>query len=154
MHQEQVKKFNQTHPDIRVKIEFSEGGTMGIAKIFTTIAGGNPPDLIYMDRANTASMKSRGALLPLNSYLKEIGIDIEREWFPATLWTVKYRGQIYAIPKEALPCTLIYWNKDLYREVGLDPEVSPTTIAQLDQYADKLSRWGANGELERIGFLP
>ena len=42
----------------------------------------------------------------------------------------------------------------MFREAGLDPEQPPTTLEQLEEYADKLTKVKDNGEIEVLGFHP
>ena len=46
----------------------------------------------------------------------------------------------------------IMWNKANFTEAGLDPEVGPTTIAELDALADSLTVRDADGNISRLGF--
>jgi multiple sugar transport system permease protein len=47
----------------------------------------------------------------------------------------------------------LYWRKDLFEEVGLDPEVPPKTWSELRMMAEKLTI--KSGDFyERIGFIP
>jgi ABC-type glycerol-3-phosphate transport system substrate-binding protein len=49
----------------------------------------------------------------------------------------------------------LHWNKALFREAGLDPERPPQTLAEFDDFAEKLTkRDPKTGALEQIGFLP
>ncbi len=69
-------------------------------------------------------------------------------------WNVcQYRGHTWALPTTPGTTALI-WNKDLFREVGLDPEKPPQTITELNEYADKLTKRDKDGNLIRLGFLP
>lgn len=52
---------------------------------------------------------------------------------------------LYALPfNRSTP--MFYYNKDMFEEVGLDPEAPPQTWDELKEYAAKLSipdeRWG------------
>jgi multiple sugar transport system substrate-binding protein len=52
----------------------------------------------------------------------------------------------------------LHYNKRLFREAGLDPERPPKTIEQLDEWAERLTRWevalpGGSTEM-RAGYLP
>jgi len=57
-----------------------------------------------------------------------------------------------------LPTTLnVYafmWNKSLYASIGVDPDSPPKDIAQLDEYAGKLTKIDSRGNIRRLGFLP
>jgi ABC-type glycerol-3-phosphate transport system substrate-binding protein len=47
----------------------------------------------------------------------------------------------------------LYWNKEQYTEVGIDPATPPTTWTELEEYTAKLNI--VNGEeYERYGFVP
>jgi len=64
-----------------------------------------------------------------------------------------YKGRLYGVP--STPATTgLYWNKALFRAAGLDPERPPRTIAELDDYARKLTRTERDGRITQIGFLP
>jgi sn-glycerol 3-phosphate transport system substrate-binding protein len=49
-----------------------------------------------------------------------------------------------------MPCnastTLLYYNKDAFREAGRDPDKPPRTLAELAEYAGKLVRYAADGK--------
>src|SRR5690606_21141117 len=73
--------------------------------------------------------------------------------YPALLTYASYRGTLYSMPMEATNLGLLY-NKDLFREVGLDPERPPQTWEELASYSERL-RLDRNGDgrYERIGFM-
>jgi ABC-type glycerol-3-phosphate transport system substrate-binding protein len=53
------------------------------------------------------------------------------------------------------PATLaLHYNKKLFREAGLDPERPPRTIAELNEYAKKLTKFDDKGNLTQLGFSP
>ena len=41
----------------------------------------------------------------------------------------------------------------MFEEAGLDPDKPPTTIAELDEYAEKLTQ-SNDGKIDRLGFIP
>jgi multiple sugar transport system substrate-binding protein len=48
----------------------------------------------------------------------------------------------------------LFWNKDLFKEAGLDPETPPKTMEELVQFAEKLTKTDADGNITQLGFLP
>ena len=56
----------------------------------------------------------------------------------------------YGIPWQR-STIILYYNKDAYREVGLDPETPPTTWTELEDYAQKLTKV-ENGVTTRYGI--
>ncbi|HEU4752188.1 MAG TPA: extracellular solute-binding protein, partial [Armatimonadota bacterium] len=64
-----------------------------------------------------------------------------------------YQGSVYAIPMDT-DDRLLYWNRKLFREVGLDPDRPPRTWEELVEYNARLTKRRPDGTFERIGFIP
>jgi multiple sugar transport system substrate-binding protein len=63
-----------------------------------------------------------------------------------------YEGRTYGIPHET-DVNVLFYNKNLFEQAGLDPNKPPTTWAEVEEYADKLDVI-QDGELRRVGFFP
>lgn len=61
-----------------------------------------------------------------------------------------YGGQIFAVPDTASTYKMIY-NKDLFKQAGLDPEQAPRTYAELREYAKKITAVGG-GKVSGFGL--
>jgi multiple sugar transport system substrate-binding protein len=125
-------------------------------KLLVAIAGGNPPDLAGTISFLLPAYVDKGAVLDLTDRLKGSGLD-ESHFAPAYYELGRYRGRVYALP--TTPGALaLHYNRALFREAGLDPDVPPGTIEELDAYAEKLTKWEVtlpDGRRElRSGFLP
>ena len=59
-------------------------------------------------------------------------------------------GKTYGIPWQR-STIILYYNKDAYREVGLDPDKPPATWEELEEYARKLTK-EENGVTTRYGI--
>ena len=125
-------------------------------KLLIAIAGGNPPDLAGHYSFAVAAYADNGALTDLGPLLAQSGFDRAR-YIEHYIELGEYRGKTWALPLAPASTALIL-NKRLFREVGLDPERPPTTIEELDAYAEKLTKWEVtlpSGEtLIRSGYLP
>ncbi|HJR80707.1 MAG TPA: extracellular solute-binding protein, partial [Anaerolineales bacterium] len=62
-------------------------------------------------------------------------------------------GETYGIPFET-DVRVLFWNKQLFEEAGLDPNDPPETWDELLQYADALDKQNADGSYDRIAFFP
>jgi multiple sugar transport system substrate-binding protein len=90
---------------------------------------------------------------PLDPYMKIIGAQASA-FLPIT-WTYgQYKGHQYGIPRDWEPDTLLYWNKDIFKSVGLNPNKPPTTWAEFLTDAAKIDKVEANGKIDRLGFVP
>jgi multiple sugar transport system substrate-binding protein len=122
------------------------------AKTLIATAGGNPPDLAGLQDDYVLDFADKNALLPLDQMAKGTGVAADR-YIPVYWDMGVYHGHLWAVPTTPVVIGL-FWNKDLFRQAGLDPEEPPRTIAELDAYAKKLTRRDASGELSVMGFLP
>ncbi len=125
-------------------------------KLLVAIAGGNPPDVAGAYGFSVPAYAEKGALTDVSEKLEQAGLG-EAHFIPAYRKLGAHRGRIWAVP--TTPATIaLHWNQRMFREVGLDPNVPPRTIEELDAMAEKLTRWEVtldDGRREiRSGYLP
>ncbi|MFM7320833.1 MAG: extracellular solute-binding protein, partial [Armatimonadota bacterium] len=131
-------------------------GKMNPQKLMTSIVGGAPPDLIVQDRFTVGDWASRGTFMALDPFLaKETGPDaVRRESFYPAAWNeAVYQGKVYAIPT-GIDDRMLMWNKDVFRDAGLDPEKPPRTWEELREMARKINARNPDGTFKRIGYIP
>jgi multiple sugar transport system substrate-binding protein len=150
---EVIAEFNRTHPRIQVNALFMPTGAGENMKFFVSVAGGVPPDVVFVDGAQVASWAAMGVLRPLNDLMAETGVSRD-DYFEPSWRQCEYNGKAWAIPAAADPNFALVWNKHFFRQAGLDPERPPRTIQELEDYALKLTVFDKKGEIERLGFLP
>ncbi len=150
---EVVAEFNRTHPKIHVNALFMPTGAGENMKFFVAVAGGVPPDVIFVDGFQVASWANMGVLRPLDDLMAEAGVSKD-DYFEPSWKQSQYNGKTWGIPAAADPNFALVWNKDHFRQAGLDPERPPKTIKELEEYALKLTIRDKKGEIERLGFLP
>lgn len=116
------------------------------------VASGNPPDLVYMDRAKVGTYAADGALQPLTSCIKSDKIPLS-QYRPAALSQVTYKGKVYGIP-EFFDVRTIIADYDVMKQNGV-------TLAQMNTAhpatlrAAALKMYAHNGsQVTRIGFDP
>lgn len=147
--------FNASQKDIVVKAVLVEGaGIQGTAqgKFLTAVSSGTPPDaVLYWGQDVIPGLSSIGALQPLDAYLPRVGL--RPSAFNATaLSAMKVGNQTYGLPQMS-SALMLYYNKDMFRAAGLDPNKPPKTLAELDRMAEKLTVKQGN-DYERLGFIP
>ncbi len=152
-----ITAFERMHPHIHVSVLSMGAGSMNPQKLMTAIAGGIPPDVIRQDRFTIGDWASRGAFLPLDSFLKgqkpgPYAIK-ESHFYPACWKEAVYQGHVFAIPSSTDDRAL-YYNKTLFREAGLNPNKPPQTWGQLYRDSIKLTKLNPDGSFKSIGFIP
>jgi ABC-type glycerol-3-phosphate transport system substrate-binding protein len=116
--------------------------------VLPALQDANPPDLILLStNAPVAFYASSGLLLDLTTFIDQ---DI---LFPAMVDTCSLDGQLFCLPWGANFQVLLL-NKGLFNASNLDPESPPASLEQLTDIADVLTKFGPEGQLEQLGFLP
>ena len=111
---EVVKKFNQTHPGIRIKFDMVSGGTQ---PIIVQIAGGRAPDIFFWDTHIVAPLIEKKAVLDLTPFIKKDKIDPQK-FFPSAWQGAIFEGKIYGMPPY-WGASAIAYNKDLFDKAGI-----------------------------------
>ncbi len=62
------------------------------------------------------------------------------------------KGRMWGYPQYGIDVYGLTWNKDQFKEAGLDPEKPPRTWAEFREYAKKLTRRDAQGNITRVGY--
>ena len=124
-------------------------GTQASEKLIAAIAGGTPPDAARFDRFIVGSFAFKGSLTDVTSLAAKDGIGA-KDYYNFAWQEANLDGKLYAIPTST-DVRLLYYNKDHLSEVGASGP--PTTIDELDQVAEKLTKKDGN-KYSRIGFIP
>ncbi len=146
-----VEEFNSTHPNIHVKALSITGDAN--AKFLTAQAGGDPPDVMTQWNQVIPSWAEKGAIMSLEQYIKTDAPDLRSWMYPIVADIGTYKGEMYAVPF-SMNTFMLFYNKDVFKEVGLDPEQPPTTTQELDAIQDKLWKIDDRGFIQRVGFMP
>jgi multiple sugar transport system substrate-binding protein len=133
------------------KINNPNGG-FNDQQFLAAVAGGNAPDLVYMDRQDVGTYAAKGVLMPLTSCIKSQNIKMS-QYRQAAVAEVSYKGAVYGIPEFENARTLIV-NRLIVQKAGLKlSDISTTNWTKLAQVAKKMSVV-KNGKVVRIGFDP
>src|SRR5262249_32061772 len=65
----------------------------------------------------------------------------------------QYNGKLYGLVSTPASIALLY-NKQVFREAGLDPDRPPRTLGELDRFAQTIDQRDAHGRLNRAGYVP
>ncbi len=121
-------------------------------KTLLSIIGGTPPDVISSIAAWVPELSSKGALIPLDDFCKENNLT-EEKFIPVYWKMLNLNGHTWALPTTPT-ATALYWNKDMFKEAGLDPDRPPKTLEELENISNKITRKDKSGRMQKIGFLP
>lgn len=132
-----IDSFNQSHKD-QVKLEIIPTAQV-VQKYATAIAAGNAPDALSLDLIYTPAFASAGELQDLTAWAKSL--PYFKALSPSHIKTGTYKGRIYGVPFSA-EASVLFWNKKLFKQAGLDPNTPPKTWAEIEADAEKINALG------------
>ncbi|MDY6867037.1 MAG: extracellular solute-binding protein [Chloroflexota bacterium] len=144
-----VDQFREKYPDVELNIV---EGSLDKQQFLTAVASGNVPDLIYTNRDDLSTYASRGALLPLDDYIKDHGIDMS-QYRESAVAQVTVSNSLYGIP-EFFNIIVVLVNDVALEDAGLTLEdIDTSDWDKLADVNEQLTRI-TDGEVTRIGFDP
>lgn len=152
---ELIRRFEEEHPDIRIDAQYIPTGDALIQKLVSSIQSGTAPDVSWVHADFLGPLVQANAIYPMDTFLNGPNgmsqTDID-DIFPALLEAARWRDTLYAMPMEATLLALFY-NKQLFRAAGLDPDRPPQTWEELRSYARRLTRdTNGDGKNDHVGF--
>jgi multiple sugar transport system substrate-binding protein len=142
-----VAAWNEKNPDRKIHLTYIPHTEM-VPKIAQAIASGEVPDLMGMDLIYGPQFEAAGQLVDITDL---IGSDPSLNTAsPGHMAVSTYDGRLYGVPLYA-DVSALFYNKDLFRKAGLDPDRPPTSLAEIREYADKITALG--GDVKGY-FLP
>ncbi|MHB1294219.1 MAG: extracellular solute-binding protein [Anaerolineae bacterium] len=122
-------------------------------KTMAALAAGNPPPVSYLGRWQHGDLATRNAIYALDERVDGSSTfkwtDIwDRLQMESLMW-----GKKWVIPYTTDTRALFY-NKQVLRDAGLDPEQPPKTWPELQEMAVKITAYDDSGRIDRIGFTP
>ena len=132
-----IKDFNALKNGITVEhrqIQFDDV----VSEAMRAYSTGQAPDIIAIDNPEHALFSSRGAFLDLSDKIAASTVVKTENYFPGPLASVMWDGKYFGIPK-ATNTIALYYNKDMFKAKGLDPDKPPQTWAELLDAARKLN---------------
>jgi multiple sugar transport system substrate-binding protein len=92
-----VSDFERTHPRIHVNYQSITGDYQ--AQELAKFAARKPPDVLYVDVADTVDWTKQGVLQPLDSYIRKSHFST-KPFIKNLLNAFKYKGHQYGLPKD------------------------------------------------------
>lgn len=149
--QQLVDDFNATHPDIYVEAVYTGNYDQCLQKAITAAMAGTPPDVAVLLAIDLYTLLDMDLIIDLDQFLVGEDSDYLAHFYQAFLENSRANGKVWGIPfQRSTP--ILYYNKDHFKEAGLDPERPPQTWDELKEYARILTKRDAQGNVVRWGF--
>jgi ABC-type glycerol-3-phosphate transport system substrate-binding protein len=152
---ELIAAFEAEHPHLRIRAQYIPTGDGLIHKLVSAVQSRTAPDMSWVHADFLGPLVQADALYPMSTFLRgpdSLASGVLEDIIPGALDAARWQDTLYAMPMEATLLALVY-NKDHFREAGLDPDRPPTDWAEMRSMVRTLSydRDG-DGRWERLGF--
>ena len=133
-----VAAFNATHKNLKVVLHLTPPND-DTSQLATAIRAGSVPDVVGLNDIDVPEFSHQNALMNLTKYID--ALPYKTSLSPGHLKLATYNGQDYGLPYLA-DLSVLWYNKKLFKEAGLNPNDPPTSYAQIVSDAKKITALG------------
>jgi len=143
-----VAGFEREHPEVKVHAIYAGNYDDARIKALAALKAGQPAQMSVLFSIDIYELLEQDAIVAFD----DIGADQKwlQSFYPALMANGTYKGKTYGIPFQR-STIVMYWNKDAFKEAGLDPQKAPATWAEMASMAAKLVKKDAAGNVSRWG---
>ncbi len=133
-----VEEYNNSQDKVHI-LEVNMGDYEPLLqKQIAAVVAGNFPPVTLIDYKTVPFFAQSGALEPIANWATAEDM---QDFIPGLLSDLTYDGVVYALPFNR-SYQGVYYNKELFRQAGLDPESPPQTWDEYAEYTDKINALG------------
>ena len=131
-----MKAFNEAQSEFRVEPRLVPGVQI-VTELIRAIATGSVPDLVTIDSPVVASFSAQGTLTDITDRVAKSTFIKPAVYFKGPWASGQWQGKTFGVPRDANTLAL-YYNADMFRAKGLDPDKPPRTWSEVRAAAEKL----------------
>jgi sn-glycerol 3-phosphate transport system substrate-binding protein len=143
--------FEKENPGIKMKPIYSGTYQESIVKALTAMKSGEPPVLSVLLSTDMFTLIDEDAIVDWTGLAASAD---DKAWmksfYPAFMENSETGGKTWGIPFQRSTIVL-YWNKEMFKAAGLDPNKAPENWKEMLQYAQKLTKRDASGNVSQWG---
>jgi len=147
-----VDQFNATHPNIKLTAMFTGTYPETLTKFIAAYRTGTAPNIVQVYEVGTETMLDSGAIIPVYKVPEMLGEswDWAQYVIPITHYYSK-DGNLWSMPFNS-STAMLYYNKEIFKKAGLDPNKPPTTWKEVEEYGKKILESGAAKHVLSFGW--
>ena len=148
---EYAADFTKDNPGIKVTPIYAGSYQDTIVKALTAHKAGNPPVTSVLLSTDMFTLIDEDAIVPIDGFIKTAE---DRAWlngfYKAFMLNSQSGGKTWGIPFQR-STVVLYWNKEIFKAAGLDPNKPPASWAEMRDMAAKLTVKDASGKVTQYG---
>jgi multiple sugar transport system substrate-binding protein len=138
-----VAAYEKARPGEKVRLVGVAKKDDHLARLSTSFAAGNPPDVFLINYREYAQFVSRGALKPVGPLLTGQGVTMA-DYYPQPVEAFTYSGALQCMPQN-ISSLVVYYNRALFDRAGVAYPRAGWTWADFASTAGKLTSGDAHG---------
>lgn len=140
-----IADFQKDNPDIKVNAIYSGNYDDTRVRALSALKSGEPAQIAVLFSIDAYDLIEQEIITPFDEVVKD---DAGKAWlqsfYPALMANGEIEGNIWGIPFQR-STIVAYYNKDKFKEAGLDPESPPKTWDEMVEAGKKLTKDGTYG---------
>jgi sn-glycerol 3-phosphate transport system substrate-binding protein len=131
-----VDQFEAEEPGIRVKLVNQTSYLDTLDKYRTGLRTGDLPDLVHMEETVVQQLVDSRSTVPIGACAKADRYPLD-DFLPRALAYFTLDDTLQAMPW-TISNPVLYYDKELFRRAGLDPEKPPATLDEVREYSQQI----------------
>ncbi|HCL67277.1 MAG TPA: sn-glycerol-3-phosphate ABC transporter substrate-binding protein UgpB [Rhizobium sp.] len=143
--EEIVAGYNASQDKYKVVPTFKGTYPETMTAAIAAFRAGEQPDIVQVFEVGTGTMMAaKGAVYPVYELMKDAGAKFDpKEYLPAVVgYYSDTEGNMLSLPFNS-STPIFYYNKDVFKKAGLDPETAPKTWEEVEAFSKKIMESGA-----------
>jgi len=149
--QNTVNDFMKANPDIEVTVQYVGSYEEILAKTVAALQAGTPPHIVQLNEISTKKMIDSGLIVPVEDLIKKDPTFDKSKLVSQVRNYYSIGGKLYSMPWNS-STPLLFYNKTMFKQAGLDPNKPPKTFSEVIQYSKKLLSKDSKGNITRTGI--
>ena len=138
-----VADFEAANPDIKVNAIYSGNYDDTRVRALSALASGEPAQLAVMFSIDAYDLIEQDFIVAFDD-IEGVEQDWLNSFYPALMANGNIEGKTWGIPFQR-STIVAYYNKDMFKAAGLDPEAPPTTWDEMISMGKALTKDGSYG---------
>jgi sn-glycerol 3-phosphate transport system substrate-binding protein len=147
-----VENFNDSQDEIFVQADYQGSYEESLNKLRQVGGTSEAPSLMQVFEVGTKYMSESGYIEPMQKFIDQDSFDLS-QLEENILGYYQVEGKLYSMPFNTSNAIMFY-NKDMFRDAGLDPDNPPRTFNEVKEVAKQLTKGsGSSAEIHGFGLL-
>jgi sn-glycerol 3-phosphate transport system substrate-binding protein len=143
--------FSKENPNIKVTPIYAGSYQETIVKALTAHKAGTPPVTSVLLSTDMFTLIDEDAIVPVDTFATSAE---DKKWldgfYKAFMLNSQTGGKTWGVPFQR-STVVQYWNKEMFKEAGLDPNKPPQNWKELLETGKKLTKTDASGKTTQYG---